>query len=138
PRKRPQVLGVDLNRSESTRQPACPRLSLPPPTLRECRHRRLARRLIAVDGRAIFVVAESERPKPRRPNGRDGGLQDAADHQTVGQHVVVILTPLAGQAARCRPLEDQVVLVHCAALISPALSTRRAWRPSKLRAGASS
>jgi len=26
-----QVLGADLNRSESSRQPACPRLSLPPP-----------------------------------------------------------------------------------------------------------
>jgi hypothetical protein len=26
-----QVLGVDLNRSESSRQPACPGLSLPPP-----------------------------------------------------------------------------------------------------------
>jgi hypothetical protein len=32
-------------RSESSRQPACPRPSLPLPTLRERRHRGLARRL---------------------------------------------------------------------------------------------
>ena len=35
-------------RSESTRQLACPCLSLPPPTLRERRHRDLSRRLVAV------------------------------------------------------------------------------------------
>jgi hypothetical protein len=48
PRKRPRVLGVDLNRSESGGQPACrTRLSPPPPAFGERRHRRLARRLVA-------------------------------------------------------------------------------------------
>jgi hypothetical protein len=35
---------------------------LPPPTLGERRHRRLARRLIAVRRRAILVVTKGERP----------------------------------------------------------------------------
>src|SRR5262249_13049610 len=59
----------------------------------------VARRLIAVDGRAIFVVAVGQRPEPRHPHG-GGGLQDAADYQTIGQHVVIIVAPLAGCSAR--------------------------------------
>jgi len=55
-RKRPQVLGVDLNRSESTRQPACPRLSLPLLALRERRHCVIARRGIAVRRRARYAA----------------------------------------------------------------------------------
>ena len=58
-------------------------------------HRRPARRLVAVRRRAIFVVAESERPSPRRPNGRGGGLQDAADNSDVREHVVIVVIPLA-------------------------------------------
>jgi hypothetical protein len=50
-----QVLGVDLNRSESSRQPACP--SLPPPTLGKRRHRGLARRLVAPTPSMRFVSA---------------------------------------------------------------------------------
>jgi hypothetical protein len=37
----------------------------PPPALRECGHRGIARRLVAVGRRAIFVVPERERPHPR-------------------------------------------------------------------------
>src|SRR5215813_1023782 len=49
PRKHPQVLGGDLNCSESMRRTACPRLSLPPPTLSErCPSQGFARRGIAV------------------------------------------------------------------------------------------
>ena len=29
-----------------------------------------------------------------------GDLHDAADHNTVGQHIVVVVAPLAGQPAR--------------------------------------
>ena len=53
-------------RSESTRQLACPCLSLPPPTLRERRHRDLSRRLVAVRRPAVLVLSEGERPQPRR------------------------------------------------------------------------
>ena len=40
---------------------------LPPPVLRERRHRGLARRLVVVRRRAVFVVLEGERPHPRLP-----------------------------------------------------------------------
>src|SRR6516165_917220 len=53
------------------------RFSFPTPALGERRHCCLARWLIAVDGRAIFVVAVGQRPEPRHPHGRGGGLQDA-------------------------------------------------------------
>src|SRR5262249_22366390 len=49
PRKRPQVFEGDLNRSESSRQRACPRLPLPPPPLRERRAAALVRRLSGRD-----------------------------------------------------------------------------------------
>src|SRR5262245_4183523 len=45
-------------------------LHYPPPALGERRHCCLARWLIAVDGRAIFVVAVGQRPEPRHPHGR--------------------------------------------------------------------
>src|SRR5215831_7522036 len=54
--------------------PVCPRKRtylpilqlLPPPALRERRHRGLARRLIAVRRGAIFMMPKVERPQPRR------------------------------------------------------------------------
>src|SRR5262249_40896052 len=85
--------------------------SFPPPALGESRHRVLAGRSIAVDGRAIFMVPESERPKPRRPNRRGGGLQDAADNSAVCKHVEIVVIPLAGGAGSGGAFEDQVVLV---------------------------
>src|SRR6516165_12039596 len=39
---------------------------LPPPALRERRHRGLARRLVAVRRPAVLVLAKGERPQPRR------------------------------------------------------------------------
>src|SRR6266478_3267307 len=54
-------------------------ISLPPPALCECRHRSLARRLVAACRRAVLVVPESQRPQPRRSFGRCGGSHDAAD-----------------------------------------------------------
>jgi len=67
PRKRPQVLGVDLNRSESSRQPACPRLSLPRQLFANA-HRGLARRLIAM--RRAPAMQRGRRWRLRRPRGR--------------------------------------------------------------------
>jgi hypothetical protein len=43
---------------------------LPPPTLCECRHRRLARRLVAVRRRAVLMLPKGQRPQPRRPDRR--------------------------------------------------------------------
>jgi hypothetical protein len=35
------------------------------PTFRECRHRGLARPLVAVRRHAVFMLSEGERPEPR-------------------------------------------------------------------------
>jgi hypothetical protein len=85
---------------------------LPPPALGECCHRSLARRLVAVDRRAIFVVAIGQRPQPRRAPRRRGSLHDAADNYAVGKHIIIIVTPLAGQAGSRRAFEDEVVFFH--------------------------
>src|SRR5262249_48243585 len=71
---------------------------LPPPALRERRHRGLARRLVAVRRRAILVVTEGERPHPRRSYRRSGGLEDAADDRPAGEHVEVFC-PVGGRSS---------------------------------------
>src|SRR5262245_59052892 len=68
----------------------------PPPGLSERCHRGLARRVVAVRRRAVLVMAESERPHPRRANGRGMHLHDPPDGHAVGEHVEIILVPLAG------------------------------------------
>src|SRR5262249_56601654 len=85
---------------------------LPPPALCECRHRSLACRRVAVRRPTVFVVAKGQRPHPRRPDWRGVYLEDAADNITVGQHIVIVITPLTGRSARRGTLEDQIVLVH--------------------------
>src|SRR5262249_27992558 len=63
---------------------------------------------------AIFVLPESERPHPRRPYRGCMYLQDTADDDAIGKHVIVVIVPLArGPACRCA-FEDQVVFVHLA------------------------
>jgi hypothetical protein len=47
----------------------------------------------AVRWRVVLVMAESERPQPRRPNRRGCGLHDATDHGQVGEHVEVVVVP---------------------------------------------
>jgi hypothetical protein len=59
------------------------------------RHRGLVRRGIAVRRRAVFVVPECERPHPRRAYGRRIGLEDASDNEAFGEHVEVVIVPLA-------------------------------------------
>jgi len=63
---------------------------------RECRHRGLARRGVAVRRRAVLVIAERERPHPGRANGRGVYLHDPPDGHAVGEHVKMVIVPLAG------------------------------------------
>jgi hypothetical protein len=67
------------------RDDMCRHCLTPPPTLRERRHRRLARRLVAVCVRAIFMMPKGERPHPRRADRRGVGLEDAADDGAIGR-----------------------------------------------------
>jgi hypothetical protein len=68
--------------------------SFPPPAFGERRHRGLAPRLVAVRRRAVFVVAEGKRPHPWHSDRRGGGVEDAADHDAIGEHVEVVVVPL--------------------------------------------
>ena len=72
------------------------RCSFPPPTLRERRHRFLARHRITVSRDAVFVVPEGQRPRPRRIHRRRCGFHDSADNDPIGKDIEVIATPLAG------------------------------------------
>src|SRR6516162_1660903 len=74
--------------------PLC--VSLPPPTLRERRHRCLARRRVAVRERAALMIIVRERPHPRHPHRYSGRLHDAPNHDAIAEHVEVIVAPLAG------------------------------------------
>jgi hypothetical protein len=70
--------------------PECPQKpTLPPPTLRDRRHRGLARRLVAVRRPAVFMLSEGQRPHPRRTDRRRGQLHEAADNNAIGEHVVI-------------------------------------------------
>src|SRR5262245_11391034 len=69
-------------------------LLFPPPTLSECRHRSLARCLITVRGRVVFVVAVGQRPLPRCAYWRGDAFDDAAHHHAISKHVVVVVVPV--------------------------------------------
>jgi len=45
-------------------------------------------------------IAENCIPTLALAKHMGGDLHDAADHNTVGQHIVVVVAPLAGQPAR--------------------------------------
>jgi hypothetical protein len=47
---------------------------------------------------AVLVVAEGERPHPRRSYRRRSGLEDATDDSVVGEDVEIVVVPLAGRA----------------------------------------
>src|SRR6516225_3167518 len=66
------------------------------PALGERRHRGLTRRLVAVCRRAILMIAKGQRPHPRRALRCRVHLHDAADDGTIGEHVEVVVVPLAG------------------------------------------
>ena len=87
----------------------CPRVaSFPPPTLGERRHRGLARRLVAMGGRAILVIIVRERPHPRHPHRYSGRFHDAPDRDAIGKHVEIVIVPLAGGARGGGAFEEQL------------------------------
>src|SRR5262249_59313609 len=87
-------------------------LLLLPPTLRERRHRGLARCGVAMSWRPILTLPEGQCPHPRRTGRRRVNLHDTTDDDALGEHVVIIFVPLAGgPAGRCA-FEDEVVLFH--------------------------
>src|SRR5262249_25075315 len=70
---------------------------LPPsPALRERRHRGLATLSIAARRPAVLMLPEGERPHPGRANWRGVHLHDAANDSAVGEHVEIVVIPLAG------------------------------------------
>jgi len=73
-------------------------LAISQPTLRERRHRRLAGLRVAVRRRTGLVIAEPERPHPRRAYGRRMHLENTADDDAFGEHAEVIVVPFAGGA----------------------------------------
>jgi hypothetical protein len=91
--------------------PEVPAYLLAPPALGERGHRDLARRLVAVRRRAVLMVPEGERPHPRRSLRRHVHLEDATDRNPIGEHVEVVLVPLAGWAGSRCALKDQISIV---------------------------
>jgi hypothetical protein len=43
--------------------------------------------------RSIFVVPKIQRPHPSRTYRRRVHLQDAADYDSIGEHIVIIIVP---------------------------------------------
>ena len=82
-------------------------------------------------------------PQPRRADRRCRCVHDPADHDTVGEHVVIVIVPLAGWEQSRGALEDQVAaLVRHADLARARLcprsslasvnSARLSWRSSNI------
>jgi hypothetical protein len=96
--------------------PVCPRkriwrrlaIPYPFPAFRERCHRGLARLGIAVRRRVILMVPEGQRPHPRRTYRRCNGVEDAADHSAIAEHIEVNIVPLARWARSRCSLEDQL------------------------------
>src|SRR5215813_10732982 len=73
------------------------------------------------------LVPVGERPQPRRSLRSSNGLHDAADHDTVGDHIVIILAPFTGCTAR-RPrlkISEDMVAVIAAPWVDRAPACRR-------------
>jgi len=76
--------------------PAPPgRLLLPSPAFRERRHRVLAGSGIAVGRSAVAMVTVGQCPKPPRSYRRGNRTHNSANDDAVGEHVIVVLAPLA-------------------------------------------
>src|SRR5260370_40605650 len=71
---------------------------LAPPALGEGPHCGLARRCIAMCWHAIFVLPEGQGPHPRRSHRRRMYLEDAADDSADGDHVEIVVVPIAAWA----------------------------------------
>jgi hypothetical protein len=57
--------------------------------------RGLARRCMPMRRRAIPMMSESERPHLGLSHRRGVGFEDSADNGAIGNHVVVVIVPLA-------------------------------------------
>jgi hypothetical protein len=80
---------------------------LSPSTLGERRPRSLARRGIAVCWRPVLMMAEGQRPHPRRASRSCMDLEDAADNFTAHKHVEIVLVPVARRATCRCAFEDE-------------------------------
>jgi hypothetical protein len=88
-------------------------LSLPPPALGECCHCPLAGRRVAVREHVILTILKDEDcPHPRRSYWRGSRLEDAADIEAIGEHVIIVIAPLTGWARGRRAFQSEVVLLH--------------------------
>ena len=56
----------------------------------------LTRRRVAVRWCPVFMMPKGQRPHPRRANWRGLCFHDAPDDDAISNHVVVVVTPLAG------------------------------------------
>src|SRR5262249_13944678 len=101
-----------IMRTDRPRPRAFSSRPLPPPALCECRHRGLACRLVAMRWPSVFVMAEGQRPHPRRTNRRGVDLKDAADNSAIDEHIEILVVPFTGRTGGRGTLEDQIVLVH--------------------------
>src|SRR5262245_59654640 len=72
---------------------------LTPPALGERRHRSLARRRIAVRQRAVLMMPKGQSPHPGASYRRRMYLQDTTDDGAIGNHVIVVIVPVARWAA---------------------------------------
>jgi len=55
-----------------------------------------------------YQLDQLRRDRISKPAGRR--LHDAADDNTIGQHVVIVIVPLAGRPACCGALEQQQLI----------------------------
>jgi len=55
-------------------------------------------RLVAVRRRAVLMMPEGGRPTAFLLYWRSVNLEDAADDSAVGQHIVIVVVPIAGWA----------------------------------------
>src|SRR5438045_512073 len=63
---------------------------------------------LRVRWRAALMVWEYQRPHPGRSYGRGVSLEDTADNFAIGEHVIVVIVPLAGRARDRCALEDSL------------------------------
>jgi len=54
------------------------------------------------------MVSICQGPHPRRAFGRRGCMEDAAHHDAISEHVVIVLAPFAGWARSRRAFENQL------------------------------
>ena len=79
--------------------------------------------------RAVLVIPKRHRPHPRRSYGRRGGVENAAYDRAIGEHVEVVVTPLAGRTrGRGAPEINWVTAYSFVATIVRAATTKAATK----------